>query len=46
MKLDKKKIIQILKHIRNVEDVELKDCAIESLIDMLQDTENNEASDK
>ena len=45
-KADKKKIVEILKQILKVEDVELKNCAIESLIDMLEGLEFHETIDR
>ena len=35
--MTKERIIQILRQILEVEDIELKNCAIESLIDSLED---------
>ena len=36
------KLIQILQEIISVEDIEIKNCAIESLIDMLEDETKGE----
>jgi len=46
MKSNKKKIISMLKQILKVESVELKNYSIESLIDMLEDLEINETTDR
>ncbi len=40
--LELEKIIAILKEALTLEDVEIKDCILESLIDMLQDQINKE----
>lgn len=45
MKSDINRIIQILQQILQVEDVEIKNYAIEALIDMLEDMEMHETSD-
>lgn len=37
---ERKKIVVMLKEILSVEDTEIKNCAIESLIEMLQDRTN------
>lgn len=40
------KLIKILKQILEVEDVEVKNCAIESLIESLEDMEKHEEIDR
>lgn len=46
MRVSKQKIIEILQQILKVEDIEVKNCAIESLIDMLEDMEMHETTDR
>jgi len=43
---ERDRIINILREILFVDDIEIKDCAIESLIDMLQDLETKDMNEK
>ena len=45
-KKEKEKIIAILKQILFTEDVEIKDCALESLIEMLEDSTSKKYEEK